>query len=208
VVCPVSWLTRSRTTAPRRPQAFESRARDYNYPDTPRRVTAADIPGLGLRAAFASNAFAAWRLDAVAAVGGFPARCIVSEDMHTAARLLRAGWTLAYTPTAEVWHAHDYGPKEYLRRYFDIGVFHAEEPWLRQEFGSAERAGLGLLWRDLRLSSGISAAGQAVLLRAAQWLGYRLGLAHQRLPAGLRSRLSAQRHYWLKSNDGPGPGTR
>ncbi len=29
-----------------------------------------------------------------------------------------------------------------MKRYFDMGVFHASEPWIRQELGGAEGEGL------------------------------------------------------------------
>jgi glycosyltransferase involved in cell wall biosynthesis len=42
-----------------------------------------------------------------------------AEDQAFARKLLAAGWTKVYHPGAAVEHAHDYGPVEFMRRYFD-----------------------------------------------------------------------------------------
>lgn len=42
-----------------------------------------------------------------------------SEDQAFGADMLAAGWTKVYAPRAAVLHAHDYGPVEFMRRYFD-----------------------------------------------------------------------------------------
>jgi len=42
-----------------------------------------------------------------------------SEDQAFGVDLLAAGWVKVYSPQAGVLHAHDYGPLEFMRRYFD-----------------------------------------------------------------------------------------
>src|ERR1019366_7234724 len=42
-----------------------------------------------------------------------------AEDQAFGADLLAHGWTKVYHPGAAVLHAHDYGPLEFMRRYFD-----------------------------------------------------------------------------------------
>jgi glycosyltransferase involved in cell wall biosynthesis len=42
-----------------------------------------------------------------------------AEDQAFARAMLAAGWAKVYQPAAAVEHAHDYGPVEFLRRYFD-----------------------------------------------------------------------------------------
>ena len=63
----------------------------------------------------------------------------------------RAGWTKVYHPGAAVLHAHDYGPLEFMRRYFD------EYRGLRETTGHVEplrlRGTLGLVGADLRWMS-------------------------------------------------------
>ncbi|BBI49658.1 hypothetical protein HORIV_20790 [Vreelandella olivaria] len=47
-------------------------ARYFNYPDESRVVATADIPRLGIKTAFLSNSFAAYRREALSARAGFP----------------------------------------------------------------------------------------------------------------------------------------
>ncbi len=42
-----------------------------------------------------------------------------AEDQAFARAMLAAGWSKVYQPAAAVLHAHDYGPVEFMRRYFD-----------------------------------------------------------------------------------------
>ena len=183
-----------------RPEAnpFEEHARLFNYPPRSAVRTAADIPRLGLKTAFISNSFAAYRRAALAGVDGFPENVIIGEDTHAAARMLRAGWKIAYRAAAAVVHSHAYSWPQEWRRYFDTGVFHARHPWLRESFGAAEGEG----WRFLR--SEIAHLGRrapglipAALLRTGiRYLGFRTGLAERFLPVYLKRRMSAQKTFW------------
>ena len=71
-----------------------------------------------------------------------------AEDQAFGADLLGAGWTKVYHPGAAVLHAHDYGPLEFMRRYFD------EYRGLRETTGHVERlrlrGTLGLVGADVR----------------------------------------------------------
>ena len=176
----------------------EEHARFFNYPPRSAVKTAADIPRLGLKTAFISNSFAAYRRAALAGVDGFPENVIIGEDTHAAARMLRAGWKIAYRAAAAVVHSHAYSWPQEWRRYFDTGVFHARHPWLRESFGAAEGEG----WRFLR--SEIAHLGRrapglipAALLRTGiRYLGFRTGLAERFLPVYLKRRMSAQKTFW------------
>ena len=55
-----------------------------------------------------------------------------AEDQAFARAMLAAGWTKVYEPGAAVLHAHDYGPVEFMRRYFD------EYRGLRETLGHVE----------------------------------------------------------------------
>lgn len=173
-------------------------ARLFNYPPASRVVGASDIPHLGLKAAFLSNSFAAYRRQALLDAGGFPDDVILSEDMLAGARLLQHGWKLAYCAEARVFHSHNYSLVEEFRRYFDIGVLHARERWLLERLGTAEGEGMrfvrsevGYLLREAPWR--LPEAGLRTLLKYA---GYRLGQAEARLPLAMKHRLSMHRRYW------------
>jgi rhamnosyltransferase len=126
-----------------------AKARFFNYPERSFVNTFDDRERLGLRAAFCSDSFAAYRLSHYNAVGGFPMHVIMGEDMWVAAKMLMAGFKVAYAAEALVYHSHNYGLREEFQRYFDTGVFHAQEPWLIETFGSVKREGLKMLRSQL-----------------------------------------------------------
>ena len=47
-----------------------------------------------------------------------------------------AGWRTAYVAEAQVYHSHPFTVVQEFRRYFDTGVYHRQEMWLRESFGS------------------------------------------------------------------------
>lgn len=180
-------------------------ARLFNYPPKSRVKTTEDIPTLGIKTAFISNSFAAYRRSALEAVGGFPKRCIVSEDTYVAAKMLLAGWNIAYCADAAVYHSHNYNWRQDFQRYFDIGVFHAREPWVRKKFGGAEGEGRRFLKSEVKyLSAHAPSLLFSSLMRSLiKYLGFRIGLLERMLPVRLKSRLSMQKAYWLHSGRGP-----
>ncbi len=177
---------------------IESHARQFNYPIQSRTKSIFDIPRLGLKAAFISNSFAAYRVEAMQKVDGFPARTIVSEDTCVAARMLLRGWKVAYCAEATVYHSHGYSVHEEFRRYFDIGVFHAREPWIRKEFGGAEGEGLRFVISEINhlLRHDPLRLPAALLRIPVRYLGFRTGLLEKHLPLSLKSRMSMQKKFW------------
>ena len=175
-------------------------ARHFNYPPQSRRVCFEDRATLGLKAAFASNSFAAWRGTALQAVGGFPANTLFGEDTQCAARLLMAGGQIAYVAEATVFHSHNYGWREEFRRYADIGALHALQPWLLAEFGRPEGEGLRFVRSEFRFLRDAGWRWRMAGMRqsAAKLLGYRIGKWLPRLPASLAARCSTQPRWWLR----------
>lgn len=100
---------------------YERLTRAFNYPVEPRTWREADIPYYGVKSYFFSNVCSAYRREAYLAVGGFDTPIISNEDMMMAAKLLHAGYALAYTPDAAVYHSHRYTLAEELRRNIRIG---------------------------------------------------------------------------------------
>ncbi|TDO10652.1 MULTISPECIES: glycosyltransferase family 2 protein [Halomonas] len=173
-------------------------ARLFNYPARSRSVDKDDIPRLGIKTAFLSNSFAAYRREALLAVGGFADDVILAEDMLAGARLLAAGWRLAYCAEARVYHSHNYSLTEEFRRYFDIGVLHSREAWLLAWLGRAEGEG----GRFVRSEAGYLLRHapwrlpEAALRTLLKYAGYRLGKLEGRLPLSLKRWLCLHRHYW------------
>ena len=125
-------------------------ARLFNYPAVSRIKSMADMVELGIKTAFISNSFAAYRRTVLLSVGGFPSNVILGEDTFVAGKMLLAGWKIAYCADAKVYHSHDYNCLQEMKRYFDIGVFHGSNPWIRKSFGRAEGEGSRYVMSELR----------------------------------------------------------
>lgn len=173
-------------------------ARLFNYPAKSQIKTLADSKKLGIKAAFISDTFAAYRTSALKEIGGFPKGVILSEDTYAAAKMLMAGWKSVYCAEAQVYHSHDYTIWQEFRRYFDTGVFHACEPWIREQFGQAEGEGKKFVLSEVRyLFRRAPWMLPAMILRdGMKFLGYRMGMKANALPAWLREKCSMNRLYW------------
>ena len=176
-------------------------ARLFNYPVESYVRSEADIPRYGIKTAFLSNSYAAYRRSALMAVGGFPATAILSEDTMVATKMLLSGWKVAYCAAATCYHSHNYTPLKELQRYFDIGVFHAREAWYLQALGRAEGEGKKFVLSEFRyLRQHAPALILAALFRSAlKLLGYRLGRMEHYLPRRIKLALTMNRGFWDKA---------
>ncbi|MGV8917042.1 MAG: glycosyltransferase [Pseudomonas sp.] len=173
-------------------------ARLFNYPAESKVKTLADAETLGIKTAFMSNSFAAYRRDALVAIGGFPKHVILSEDMYVTAKMLLAGWKVAYEGKACCRHSHNYSAKEEFRRYFDIGVFQTRERWIREAFGGAGGEGLRFVKSELKyLGSRRWLLWPGAFLRnAVKLTAYKLSTVEKYLPKVVKKRLGMYRRYW------------
>lgn len=180
---------------------IEAHARLFNYPGRSEVRNFESRHMLGIKAAFSSNSFAAYRVSRLREVGGFPTDAIVSEDLLVTAKLLQGGWKAAYVAEAQVYHSHAFTVTEEFRRYFDIGVCHRRESWLQEPFGRPAgeggrfvRSELSYLFRRNPLLIPV-----AMFRNVVKVFGYQLGLHGTGLGRQLSRRLSYQRSFW----DGP-----
>jgi len=179
--------------------AIERHARLFNYPDAGGVRTMDAAARLGIKAAFCSNSFAAWRRSALLAVGGFPSPSILGEDMLTAARLLQAGYGVVYCAEARVVHSHALTVGGEAKRYFDTGVMHADNGWLLQAFGSAGGEGFRFVRSEVHYLATHGAflrIPEALSRDVVKLAAYRLGRAYRLLPRNWCRRMSMSPGYW------------
>jgi rhamnosyltransferase len=179
----------------------EAHSRAFNYPPESCVKSLEDRERLGIKTPFLSNSFAAYRVSALRAVGGFPSETLFGEDMYVAAKLLMAGHRIAYVADATVRHSHVYSLGEEFRRYFDIGAFHARNPWIMRAFGTAGREGRAYLRSELHYARmTMPAALPGLLVRNAFKLaGMQIGKHEALLPRAWKRRLSMNSRYWATS---------
>jgi rhamnosyltransferase len=177
---------------------IESHSRLFNYGENAQKKNALTAEQIGTKSFFCSNSFAAYRRSILIDLGGFRRDLILGEDMEFAARAIKAGYANLYCAAATAHHSHDYTVAQTLNRYFDIGVFDAENTWMREQFGSHSGEGARFTISQLRylLRRDASQVPKAVSQTVAKWVGYRLGRIHGILPIKLKRMLSMSPNYW------------
>ncbi len=178
--------------------SIEKHARLYNYSLQSNVKSINDVGDFGLKTAFISNSFAAYRVSVLNEMGGFPENVIFGEDMYVAAKMLNAGYKIAYAADACVYHSHNYSLIQEMKRYFDMGVFHAREPWIRKELGGAEGEGVKFVISEFRylLKNAFWRIPEGILRTLLRYTGFRLGLMEKKLPIWLRKRLAMNHGYF------------
>lgn len=178
--------------------AIESYSRYFSYGETPTRRTRADIPEIGFRTAFCSNAFSAFRIDSLMKVGGFSSHTIFGEDALAVAEMILAGYSHCYVADAVVRHSHSYTLAQEFRRYFDIGVMHVHNRRLIENFGSPSGAGKAFVFGELRYLAKIAPwrIFEGLVRTLLKYGAYKMGCREDRLSLAWKKRLSMHKHYW------------
>ncbi len=177
------------------PEVF---ARTCNYPAQSQRRTREDIPRLGIRGFFFSDVASAVRREVFEAVGRFPERTIMNEDMVLCSRLLAHGHTVVYQAEAQVFHSHDYSIARQFRRAFDIGVFFRDQA---AELAGVRAGGEGVRYA-LRQFGWLLGRGhvfwavRSIVENAMRYAGFQCGYRHRLLPVAWKRRLGMNRGHW------------
>lgn len=177
---------------------FASFARLHNYPAQSYVRSYEDRNVYGMKTAFLSNSFAAYRRTAMEKVGGFPSNVILSEDMYVAAKMLMSGWKVSYVAEAKVYHSHNYTIWQEFKRYFDIGVFHARESWIRENIGEAEGNGKDFIYGEFKflIKDNCLLLPEMMFRDVMKFIGYKLGNRERYIPFILKRRISASISFW------------
>lgn len=180
---------------------FGKHLRQFNYGENSYVRDRNDIKKYGLKTAFLSDSFAAYRRNALENIGWFKDGLILGEDTYAGAKMILSGYSLAYVADAKVYHSHSYTILEEFRRYFDIGVFHKSEDWILQEFGKAEGEGMKYVKSEINylLSNGAwYLLPEFIIRNGMKYLGYKLGQKYEKLPKWMIKRFSMHYRWWDK----------
>mgnify|MGYP002638543137 CR=1 FL=1 len=177
---------------------FAIHARLFNYKNKSYIYTIKDKEKYGMKTAFNSNSFAAYRRKALKDVGGFPTDTILSEDMYVTAKMLLKNWSVAYCAEAKVYHSHNYTIWQEFKRYFDIGVFHAREEWIREVFGKAEGEGINFVISEVKMliKNNPLLLFDMFFRDAMKFLGYRLGIKEKYISVYIKQKISMNKKFW------------
>ena len=179
---------------------IERYTRRYNYPKKSRIKDQSDLKELGIKTFFCSDVCAAYRRDIYQKMGGFTKRTIFNEDMIMAARMVKAGYQVAYTAEARVFHSHNYSGRKQFQRNSDLAVSQADHPEIFAGIRS-ESEGIRLVMNTAEY-----------LIRRRRWhlipallyksgckyLGYKAGQNYRKMPLWLVKKCSASVEYWQK----------
>jgi rhamnosyltransferase len=180
---------------------FGKHLRQFNYGNESyiRRID--DKGEHGIKTAFLSNSFAAYRKSAMDKIGWFKDGLILGEDTYAGAKLLQEGYKLSYVADAQVYHSHNYTVQEEFKRYFDIGVFHKMEGWILDEFGKPEGEGLRYIKSELLYLLKHKAYylfPEFLIRNALKYVGYKLGRYYLILPKSVVRAFSMHHRWWIK----------
>jgi len=125
---------------------------------------------------------------------------VFNEDEIFAAKSLRAGYDVLYEASAVVLHSHNYSGVQYFRRYFDMGVSHADFRYIFDEYHATDE-GMRLVKQTARY-----------LIRRKQYLdipvliyhsgmklvGMKLGKMYKMLPKKVVMACTTNKFYWKR----------
>ena len=179
---------------------LERLSRQYNYSDRSCVKGKEDLGRLGIKTFFCSNVCAAYRRDVYEKLGGFPSKAIFNEDMIYAAKVIDAGWKIAYESEAKVFHSHDYSHLQQLRRNFDLGSSQADHPEVFQRVKSEAEGKKYVKYVILSLKDRgqIGKIPTFLTQSAFKYAGFLLGKRYQKLPKWLILLVADNKTYWKR----------
>lgn len=180
---------------------FGKHLREFNYPDSLHVRGKSDIDSYGLKTAFLSDSFAAYRKTVLESIGLFKDGLILGEDTYAGAKMILSDYKLAYVADAKVYHSHSYTVMQEFKRYFDIGVFHKCEDWILQKFGKAEGEGLKYIKSEvnyLHKKGAWHLFPEFFVRNGMKYLGYKLGQKYEKLPKWMIKKMSMHHRWWDK----------
>jgi rhamnosyltransferase len=176
---------------------FAEHLRYFNYGKTSYIYSYSDRFIYGIKSVFCSNSFAAYRVTALDAVGGFAKRLILGEDVYLFAKFLQHDFKVAYVADAICQHSHNYSLIAELKRYFDIGVFYRTQNWIINDFGHLNKQGLQFIISEVRfIKYRFWYYPKMIIKILIKYIGYKLGYNFDVIGVKLCRKLSTNSMFW------------
>jgi rhamnosyltransferase len=177
---------------------IEKYIRSKNYPNYSRIVSNQDISRLGLMTFFFSDASSAVRKDIFKKLNGYDNKnLIISEDMYLAYKLIMNGYRIKYCADSVVIHSHKFTCKQLFNRYFDTGVFFADNINLSNY--SSNQSGMRLassVFSKSMKSKDFFTIFNMFPNFISRFIGMQLGKRYKTLPRKLVKSCSLNKSYW------------
>jgi len=110
---------------------IEKYTREKNYPNKSYIVTKDSLRTIGTRAFFFSDASSSIRTDIFKKLNGYDGKKLpTNEDQYIAYKIITNGYKIKYCANSEVYHSHKFTLKELYKRYYDTGLFYAQNDYL------------------------------------------------------------------------------
>lgn len=177
---------------------LEKMTRVYNYPGESCIKSMDDTERLGIKTYFCSDVCAMYRKSVYNKLGGFVRKTIFNEDMIMAAKVINAGYNVAYCASARVIHSHSYTCIQQFKRNFDLGVSQKQYHEVFESV-SSEKEGAGYAKKVVKalLRRGkIREAFYFVMQCVFKLAGYRTGLNYNKLPKKIIFKCTQNKEYW------------
>lgn len=183
---------------------FGKHLREFNYGKVSYIRDKKDISKYGIKTAFLSDSFAAYRKSSLESIGWFKSDLILGEDTYAGAKMILGDYKVAYVAEAKVYHSHSYTVWQEFKRYFDIGVFHKCESWIFESFGKAEGEGMKYIKSEVRFLLDHGAwylLPEWFIRNGMKYLGYKLGQKYEKLPMWMIKKFSMHHRWWDKRSN-------
>lgn len=173
---------------------------NYNFPKVSKIKSGADIKDIGMQTYFCSNACAAYRKSVYDELGGFEVRTIFNEEVVMAAKIINAGYKVAYVSEARIRNLNTFTFRQKVQRSFDLGV---SVKHFRKYF-KVNKSGMDSVDRIKDTCLYLSGNNKGYLIpmlfvyEIAEWIGYKAGYNYEQLPNVLVKKLSSNKDYWRR----------
>ncbi|MGL5416276.1 MAG: glycosyltransferase [Clostridium sp.] len=178
---------------------IEKYTREYNYRSEERTVSKNDIENLGLYAFFYSDASSAVLGEVYKKLNAYDGKkLIINEDMYFANKLIESGYRIKYCSNSIIYHSHKFKLKDLLKRYFDTGVFFADNTQFQDYSGSG--TGLGMvkyIFKNALKEGNIKCLITIIPDFGTRFIGSNLGKRYRKLNDGLILKLTINKSYWI-----------
>jgi len=178
---------------------IEKYIRHINYRNKSRIVSKSDINELGLMTFFFSDASSAISKNKFVEINGYDDKnLIINEDVYLAYKLIMNGYRIKYCADSEVEHSHKFTLKQLFNRYFDTGVFSAENSYLLKY--NANKSGMKLVksvFMNALKNKDFKAVISIIPNFASRFIGMQLGRRYEKLSKNLSVKFSLNKNYWI-----------